>query len=116
LSRKFFIASETLDHERLAGADWPAKQVAHRQGGEVARFPERDVLAQPVFDGGLAVKVFERAIGFDELDESLRVLFNKLFFQGDQIMRCEFPAVVLTGLQQGFDGMQRGPGKRGGGL
>ena len=62
------------------------------------------------------MKIVERAIRLDEFDETLRVLFDEILFQPHQIERCEFLGVVLAGLQQGLDGIQRRPRKRSGGF
>jgi hypothetical protein len=53
-------------------------------------------------------------VGFDGLDEALRVLFDEFFFERDEVLPREFLAVVLAGLQQRLDGVERCPGEGGG--
>jgi hypothetical protein len=42
--------------------------------------------------------------------------FDEFLLEVDEVARGEFLAVVLAGLQEGFDGVERGSGEGGGGL
>ena len=94
------FACQAFDQVGLASADRTTDEVAHGHGLMITLIPQGDVLTDPGFDGILAVKLVERPIGLDELDQTHAFFLHQLLLETHQIVAADGFLQVLLLLEQ----------------
>src|SRR5271165_1677046 len=105
------FARKTFDQVRLSGADGSTQKIAFGKGSRVVFAPKCNVLAQPGLYGIESVNIVKCALGFEELNEAIRIVLDKLFLDLREVLNDQRFFAVLLGFDDTFYRAERSTGE-----